>query len=38
MKTTGVRFRHTSVLKSRKPQASRPRSPEIYLVGEGFKG
>lgn len=26
------------VLKSRKPQASRPRSPELYLVGEGFRG
>jgi 23S rRNA (uridine2552-2'-O)-methyltransferase len=29
---------HFKVLKSRKPQASRPRSPELYLVGEGFKG
>ena len=29
---------HFKVLKSRKPQASRPRSPEVYLVGEGFKG
>ena len=29
---------HFKVLKSRKPQASRPRSPELYLVGEGFRG
>ena len=29
---------HFKVLKSRKPQASRPRSPEVYLVGEGFLG
>ena len=29
---------HFKVLKSRKPQASRPRSPEVYLVGEGFRG
>lgn len=26
------------VLKSRKPQASRPRSPEVYLLAQGFKG
>lgn len=26
------------VLKTRKPQASRPRSPEVYLLGQGFKG
>lgn len=29
---------HFSVLKTRKPQASRPRSPEIYLLAQGFKG
>ena len=29
---------HFKLLRSRKPQASRPRSPEVYLVGEGFKG
>lgn len=26
------------VVKSRKPQASRPRSPEVYLLGQAFKG
>lgn len=25
------------VLKTRKPQASRPRSPEVYIVAQGFK-
>ena len=29
---------HFKVVKSRKPQASRPRSPEVYLVAQGFKG
>lgn len=29
---------HFKVLKSRKPQASRPRSPEVYLLGQDFKG
>jgi 23S rRNA (uridine2552-2'-O)-methyltransferase len=28
---------HFKVLKSRKPQASRPRSPEVYLLGQDFR-
>jgi 23S rRNA (uridine2552-2'-O)-methyltransferase len=29
---------HFRVLKTRKPQASRPRSPEVYLLAQDFKG
>lgn len=29
---------HFKVLKARKPQASRPRSPEVYLLAQGFQG
>ena len=29
---------HFKTLKTRKPQASRPRSPEVYLLGQGFTG
>lgn len=29
---------HFKVLKTRKPQASRPRSPEVYLLAQDFKG
>jgi 23S rRNA (uridine2552-2'-O)-methyltransferase len=29
---------HFKVLKARKPQASRPRSPEVYLLAQDFKG
>lgn len=29
---------HFKTLKARKPQASRPRSPEVYLLAQDFKG
>jgi 23S rRNA (uridine2552-2'-O)-methyltransferase len=29
---------HFKVLKARKPQASRPRSPEVYLLAQDFQG
>jgi 23S rRNA (uridine2552-2'-O)-methyltransferase len=29
---------HFKTLKTRKPQASRPRSPEVYLLAQDFKG
>jgi 23S rRNA (uridine2552-2'-O)-methyltransferase len=29
---------HFRILKTRKPQASRPRSPEVYLLAQDFKG
>ncbi|MDI1301251.1 MAG: 23S rRNA (uridine(2552)-2'-O)-methyltransferase RlmE [bacterium] len=29
---------HFKVLKARKPQASRPRSPEVYLLAQDFRG
>lgn len=29
---------HFQSLKSRKPQASRPRSPEVFLLAQGFRG
>jgi len=31
-------LRHFKVLKARKPQASRPRSPEVYLLAQDFRG
>lgn len=30
-------LRHFKVLKARKPQASRPRSPEVYLLAQDFR-
>lgn len=29
---------HFAVIKVRKPKASRPRSPEVYLLAQGFRG